>query len=410
MIKFKKRFYIKRCMLIGIVGKPSVGKSTFFKAATLAEVAIASYPFTTIEPNEGVGFVRIECVESFFKVKCNPKHGFCIDGQRFVPVKLLDVAGLVPGAHEGKGLGNKFLDHLRMADVLIHVVDASGSTNERGESVPVGSYDPINDVKFLEEELDQWYISIFKNGWPRFSRQTVENKAKAITNQFSGLGATLDMVQKALSKNKLDGKNLREWSENEDIPNFARELRALSKPIIIAANKIDIPTAKDNIAKLKKEFPDYIIVPCSAESELALREAARKDLIKYIPGDDSFEVLNQEELSEKQKKALEFVKEKILTEWKGTGVQKCLNIAVFDFLKYVAVFTGGVNKLSDAEGRILPDVFLMPPDSTAYNFAEKIHSDLAEGFIKAIDVKTRQVVGKEHKLKTCDIISIVSSK
>lgn len=397
-------------MLIGVVGKPSVGKSTFFKAATLAEVAIASYPFTTIEPNEGIGFVRIDCVEGFFKVKCSPKHGFCIDGQRFVPIRLFDVAGLVPGAHEGKGLGNKFLDDLRMADVLIHVIDASGSTNEKGEDVPTGSYDPCNDVKFLEEELDQWYIGIFKNGWPRFARQTIENKAQAIADQFSGLGVNPEMVQKTLSKLNLTDKNLRDWSENEDVANFARELRTLSKPIIIAANKIDLPTAKANIEKLKKEFPDHVIVPCSAESELALREAAKKELIKYVPGDDNFEILNTEGLSDKQKKALDFINEKILKDWKGTGVQKCLNTAVFDFLGYVAVFTGGVNKLADADGNILPDVFLMPPKSTAYNFAEKIHSDLAEGFIKAIDVKTRNVVGKDYPLKHLDVISIVSSK
>jgi ribosome-binding ATPase YchF (GTP1/OBG family) len=397
-------------MLIGVVGKPSVGKSTFFKAATLAEVAIASYPFTTIEANEGVGYVKIKCVEDFFKVKCSPKHGFCINGQRFVPVRLLDVAGLVPGAHEGKGLGNKFLDDLRQADVLIHIVDASGSTNEKGEPVEAGSYDPCEDVRFLETELDQWFIRIFKKGWAKFARSTIENKEMAMADQFSGLGVTLGMVKRALSKLNLTEKSLREWSEEEDVVKFATELRALSKPVVIAANKIDIPEAKENVEKLKKEFPDYVIVPCSAESELALREAAKSDLIKYAPGDNKFEILKPDKLSEKQKKALSFIDEKILKEWGKTGVQDCLNTAVFDFLKYVAVFTGGVNKLADAEGNILPDVFLMPPGSTAYNFAEKIHSDLAEGFVKAIDVKTKKVVGREHELKNCDVISIVSSK
>lgn len=396
-------------MLIGVVGKPSTGKSTFFKAATLSEVAIASYPFTTIEPNEGVGYVRIKCVEDFFKVKCSPKHGFCINGQRFVPVRLLDVAGLVPGASEGKGLGNQFLDDLRQADVLIHIVDASGSTNEKGEPVPAGSYDPCNDVKFLEDELNKWYSGIFKKGWPKFARVPVENKEKAIAEQFSGLGVNFEMVKKVFSKLKFTEKALREWTDDE-VSIFASELRAFSKPVIIAANKIDIPSAKQNVENLKKTFSDYVIVPCSAESELALREAAKAELIRYVPGDDKFDILKPEALSEKQKKALEFIDSKILREWEKTGVQDCLNTAVFDFLNYVPVYTGGLNKLSDADGNILPDVFLMPPGSTAYNFAEKIHSDLAEGFIKAINVKTRQVIGREYKLQTCDVISIVSSK
>jgi len=396
-------------MLVGIVGKPSSGKSTFFKAATLAEVAIAAYPFTTIEPNEGIGYVKIKCVEDFFKVKCIPRQGFCIDGNRFVPVKLMDVAGLVPGAHEGKGLGNQFLDDLRQADVFIHIVDASGSINEKGEAVSPGSYDPCNDIKFLEFELDMWYARIFKNGWTKIAKQPVENKARAIAEQFSGLGVNQEMVSKVLDKLRLEEKQLRDWADNE-IKLFARELRILSKPMIIAANKIDLPTAKANIEKMKKLFPEYVIVPCSAESELALREAAKKELIKYVPGDSDFTILKPDELSEKQKRALEFVKEKVLNVWHSTGTQQCLNTAVFDFLEYVAVYTGGLNTLKDSEGRVLPDVFLMPPKSTAFEFAAKIHTDLAKNFICAIDVKKRQKIGKEYILKDLDVISIQVSK
>src|SRR3970040_2190760 len=118
-------------MLIGLVGKPSSGKSTFFKAATLAEVDIAPYPFTTIKPNHGVGYVKVDCIDKEMGVQCQPAHGFCLKGQRFVPVELMDVAGLVPGASEGKGLGNQFLDDLNQADVLIHIIDIAGSTNEK---------------------------------------------------------------------------------------------------------------------------------------------------------------------------------------------------------------------------------------------------------------------------------------
>lgn len=397
-------------MLIGIVGKPNVGKSTFFKAATLAEAEIANRPFTTIKPNEGVGFVRVECAETFFKVKCNPRQGFCIDGQRFVPAKMIDVAGLVPGAHEGKGLGNKFLSDLVQADVLIHIVDASGSTDAEGRVIAPGSYDPVQDVKFIETELDKWFFSMLKENWSKFVRQSLQKTAeKALAEQFYGFKITLDMVTKALRITKLDSKLLINWSD-ADIFQFASAVRLMSKPLVIAANKIDLPQAKKNIDRLKKEFPNHLIVPCSAESELALRVAAKSDVIKYIPGDNKFEILKADKLNSAQKKALEFISEKILKVWGSTGVQTCLNSAVLDFLKYIVIFPGGVHKLTDSEGRVLPDAFILPPKSTAYDFAAKIHTDLAKHFVAAIDVRTKRKIGRDTELKHLDVIEIMTSK
>ncbi len=397
-------------MLIGIVGKPNCGKSTFFKAATLAEAEICNYPFTTIEANEGVGFVRTDCAEKFFKVKCNPRQGECIDGQRFVPIKLIDVAGLVPGASEGKGLGNKFLNDLSAADVLIHVIDASGSTNEKGEPVKAGSYDPAEDIKFLETEIDAWYTGILNKNWRRFiTKLKAESKPfdKAIADQFSGLKISLGMVKQALKNS--DPKKPTEWKEPE-IAKFASELRKASKQIIIAANKADIPTAEANLKKLKQQFKNYIIVPCSAESELALKEAAKKGLIKYIPGDKDVKVLQPEKLSEKQTAALKFINKSILEKYKSTGVQACLNTAAFDIMKYIVIFPGGVHKLEDSQGRTLPDAFLMESGSTALDFAFRLHTDFGKGFIRAIDVKTKRTVGKEHKLSNGDVIEIISNK
>jgi len=393
-------------MLIGIVGKPNTGKSTFFKAATLAEVETGGRPFVTIEANEGIGFVKVECVEKYFKVKCQPAKGFCLDGNRFVPVKLLDVAGLVPGAHAGKGLGNTFLNDLSSADALIHIIDAAGATNEKGELVKVGSYDPANDVRFLEEELDMWYFNLMKKGWKKFSRTAThqsKNIASTIADQFSGLKIDVDMVKTAMRRLSLD-KKLSDWSD-EDLKKFATSLRKSSKPIIIAANKTDISVAKENIKRLKKEFPEYKVVACSAESELALREAAKKEMVDYIPGEKTFKITS-EKLSEKQQAALKFIKEKVLKN--GTGVQDCLNTAVFDLLKYIVIFPGGVSKLEDAKGRTLPDAFLMPPSSTAIDFAGKIHTDFAKGFIKAINVKTKKPVGRDYALKHLDVIEIIS--
>ena len=397
-------------MLIGIVGKANVGKSTFFKALTLAEVLIANYPFATIDPNKGFGFVKVECVDKDFDVQCNPRTGYCIDHVRFVPVEVLDVAGLVPGAHEGKGMGNKFLDDLRQAHALIHIVDISGSTNDKGEPVEPGSYDPAFDVRFLETELDMWYLSILKKGWEKFARQ-VQQEGKtasdALAKQLSGLNVNEKMIAAVIKKFNLDPSKPVLWSE-KDLNDVAVELRKITKPMIIAANKIDVPTAKDNLERIKKEFPDHIIIPCSAESELALKEAAKKELIKYIPGEKDIEITGK--LSDKQQKALEFVRKNILDTYGTTGVQQALDASVFQLLKYIAIFPGGINKLADQHGNILPDCFLLPEGSTALDFAYKIHTDIGDKFIRAIDVKTKRTVGKEHLLKHRDVVEIITSR
>ncbi|MBW2992713.1 redox-regulated ATPase YchF [Candidatus Woesearchaeota archaeon] len=399
-------------MQVGVVGKPSVGKSTFFKAATLAEAEIANYPFTTIKPNTGIGYVKVECAENHFKVKCNPREGFCIDGKRFVPVQMIDVAGLVPGAHEGLGMGNQFLDDLRQADALIHVIDIAGTTNEKGEAVEPGSYDPANDVKFLEEEIDYWYLGILRKGWDKFAKEVMQNKMDikvALSKHLTGLGVDEEMIETTVKDLGLEPSKITEWSEDE-LLKLAVELRKQTKPMIIACNKIDVSTGKENYERLKQQFPEHILVPCSAESELALREAAKHDIIKYIPGQSSFEILQPDKLNDKQKTALEFIKTNILDVFKTTGVQETIDRAVFKLLKYIAIFPGGVNKLADQDGNILPDCFLMPPETTALDFAYRLHSDFGDKFIRAIDVKTKMTVGKEHKLKNGDVVEIVSGR
>jgi ribosome-binding ATPase YchF (GTP1/OBG family) len=367
-------------------------------------VARASYPFTTIEPNHGVGYVEVECADKDFGVQCNPRTGFCENGRRFVPVELLDVAGLVPGAHEGKGLGNKFLDDLRAADVLIHIVDISGSTNEKGERVPIGSYDPANDVRFLEEELNFWIEGILKKNWKKLVRESKQNKKneEIIGAQFTGLGITKDVIVKVLNKMGIREKALEEWSD-EEIFNLAKTAREIGKPIIIAANKCDLSNGFENFEKLKKDFPDYFIVACSAEAEITLKNAAKAGFIRYTPGDPDFEIVK--DLNEQQKKAMELLKD-VMKRFNGTGVQRCLNSAVWDFLKYIAVFAGGANKLQDDQGRYLPDVWLMKPGSTAIEFAAAIHTDFAKNFIKAIDARTKKAHGADYIVKHRDVLEI----
>ena len=281
-------------MLIGVVGKANVGKSTFFKASTLMDVEIANYPFATIKPNHGVGFVKIDDVAREFDKIANPREGFILDKYRFVPVDLIDVAGLVPGAHEGKGMGSQFLDDLRQADVLINVIDVSGSTNEKGEPVEQGSYDPAQDVLFLEEEMDYWYLRILNKGWEKFARQIQQEHTeinKALAKQLSGLGVDEDMIKQGISELSLPPQKPSEWTE-KNLFSLAAFLRKKTKPMIVAANKVDIPGAQENYKKLKIQFSDRIILPCSSESELALKEAAKHNLIDYIPGSKILKLLN----------------------------------------------------------------------------------------------------------------------
>ncbi len=392
-------------MLIGLVGKPSVGKSTFFKACTLANVAIAPYPFTTIKPNHGTGYVKIECIDKEFNVQCMPKTGYCINHKRFVPVEIMDVAGLVEGASEGRGLGNRFLDDLRQADAFINIIDASGETDEGGK--PTKEYNPCKDVEMLENELDEWYLGILKKVWKTFARavqNTKENFAKAVARQFSGLKVNEDSVKSVLLKLGYSSEKPAELDE-EQLKVFSHELRHVTKPIIIAANKSDRTDAKENIRKLNEQYPNLMIVPCSADSELALKEASKSGLIEYVPGERNFKI---NKVNEKQKHALEIIKKDVLDVYGSTGVQKVLNTAVFGLLKYIAVFPAGVHKLADSKGNILPDCFLLPEGSTALDFAFAVHTDLGKNFIKAIDVKTKKPVGKDHVLKHRDGIEIIT--
>jgi len=376
-------------MKIGIVGKPNSGKSTFFKASTLADAKIGNFPFTTIDPNMGVSFVRVECVESRFGVKCNPNQGYCIEGKRFVPIDIIDIAGLVPDAHKGKGMGNQFLDNIRQANALIHVVDASGTTDKEGKAC--SEHDPTEDIEFLENELNRWFFSILERNWKKV------NDKKDIERQLSGLNVSSKNIQTVVEQLGL-GENPRKWSQDQKFE-FSRKLRETVQPVLVAANKVDKEESNKWVGKLMKEGA----VPCSAEAELALKEGSRSGLIKYIPGDKDFEVVRR--LNERQENALKKIR-KVLENYGSTGVQDILNRTVFEILNYIVVYPVSKN-LKDKKGNILPDAYLMPSGSTALDLAYKIHKDFGENFISAINVKTMQRVGRNYELKDNDVIEIL---
>ncbi len=393
-------------MQIGLIGKTNVGKSTFFSAATETTAQIGNYPFTTIEPNVGIAYVKTDCACKHFGIK--HKHTLCINGIRFIPVRLIDVAGLVPGAHEGKGLGNKFLDDARQAEVLIHVVDASGSTDIQGHPVPAGTHNPLEDVKFVEEEFDQWMKQILQREWQKLVREMESKGAKlvhGIAQRFSGLGIKEYDVEIVLLHLNLQTKKPSDWIES-DLFEFVRELRKKTRPMIIAANKADLCHDLNMIDNLKKECH---AVACSAETELLLRKASKTGLIEYFPGDKSFKIKDDTNLNSQQQKALDLAN-KILTKIVTTGVQQILNLACFVLLKSIVVYpVEDETKLTNKDGEILPDARLLPLGSTAKDLAQTVHADLAKGFLHAIDAKTKQRIGAQHQLKNGDVIKIVST-
>jgi ribosome-binding ATPase len=393
-------------MQIGLLGKTNVGKSTFFSAATQTTAQIGNYPFTTIEPNVGIAYVKADCACKHFKV--NHSHQLCINGIRYIPVKLIDVAGLVPGAHQGKGLGNKFLDDARQAQVLIHVVDVSGSTNIQGQTVPVGSHNPIEDIKFVEEEFDQWMMQILQREWQKLVRELESKGGKiilAITQRFSGLGIDEYDVEIVLQHLNLQTKKPQEWS-NQDLLSFVKELRKKTRPIIIAANKADLC----HDLKILDEFrKTHDAIACSAETELLLRRAAKSGLIDYLPGEKTFKIKDGIDLNPQQEKALDLA-QKVLSKLGSTGVQQILDFACFELLKLIVVFpVEDETKLCNKNGEVLPDARLLPTGSTTKDLARTIHEDLAKGFLHAIDAKTKQRVGAEHQLKNGDVVKIVST-
>lgn len=384
---------------LALAGKPNCGKSTFFTAATMAHVEIANYPFTTIDANHGVAYIRTTCPCRELGLVCDK----CEDSVRFIQVGFIDVAGLVPDAHKGKGLGNQFLDHLRQADAILHIIDASGSTDSEGNPVDPGSHNPTEDIGFISREMTMWAYGILEKHWPKIHR-SAQQKTFAVTDAiadiYAGLGITYEHVRDAEQE---AGISFRQ-AEEDDLITFCEILIRRSKPMIIVANKADL--MPDQIAHDLSHEP---VCFASAAGELALKKAAEGSFITYVAGDSDFEISPSVKLSDAQKHGLETIRH-FMEQNGGTGVQKAINTAVFDLLDMIVVYpVEDENKYCDGQGRVLPDAFLMKRGSTPHDLAYRIHSDIGDGFLYAVDAKSKMRIRENHELRHNDVIKIVST-
>ncbi len=390
---------------IGLVGKPSVGKSTFFNAATMNDVPEGAYPFTTIDPSVGEAYVRVDCAAPEFDHSCTPNTGYCDDGTRFVPVRLVDVAGLVPGAHEGRGLGNQFLTDLNEADVLVHVVDFSGTTDIEGEATE--GHDPREDIDFLANEIDMWYLDVLEKGIERY-RSGYEGEEKAIeadlAEQMSAFRTNEDEIKQVILSLDLE-LDPDDW-EAEDREALAREIRKRTKPMVVAANKMDTPAAKENYEAITSD-PDYdhlTIVPTSAHAEKALKNGDEQGVLDYRPGDDEFEITA--DLPEEKEAGLDQIRE-FVTDFGGTGVQRTIETALFEELDAIAVFPGARKPKDD--GTFLQDCFVLESGATAEDFAYFLHTDIGDGFLHAHDVRSRRQMAADRVLEHRDVVEITTT-
>jgi hypothetical protein len=396
---------------LGLIGKTNTGKTTFFNSATLLAAEVSTYPFTTKSPNVGIANVITPCVHKEFDVQDNPANSKCIDGWRYIPIELIDLPGLIKGAWMGKGLGNQFLSVAAQSDALLHVVDASGSVDTEGRITEPGNGDPLADIADIEEELVMWYLKLLEGNSSRIMRAIKRGHSlvSAMMVVFAGIGVNETHIKEALVQAKLDKKDFENWSLDER-KSFAWILREISKPTLIVANKMDLPTAAENFKRIQEEYNDMIVVPASAEAELTLRRAEQKGLIRYHPGEERFDIIDENVLTSKQKWALNYIRKNILGEYMRTGVQFAINVAVFKLLRMNTVYpVYDSTRLTDKKGNVLPDVYLLKSGSTVTDLARLIHSDLAKGLLYAIDARTGLRLPADYEIKDRDVLSIVST-
>lgn len=351
-IIIRKKEVIYMSLTAGIVGLPNVGKSTLFNAITKKSILMANYPFATIDPNVGVVIVPDERID-VLKNMYNP--------ERVIPTtyEFTDIAGLVKGASNGEGLGNKFLSHIREVDAVVEVVRCFDDENIIHVD---GSVDPIRDIEVINVELVLSDLEIVTSRINKIGKKAMTTKNKDDVKEIE----LLERIKEALESNIPVRKLGLDEEEKKLISSF--NLITL-KPIIYALNveDNDINTG-NNYTKLvedyaKKEGSETAIICAKLESELS-------------------------ELDEEEKKL--FLDDLGIKE---SGVERLIN-KTYDLLGLATFFTVGKDEVR---------AWTFKKGSKAPECAGIIHSDFEKGFIKAEVMSYNDLVNAGSELKVRDL-------
>jgi ribosome-binding ATPase len=394
---------------IAIVGKTNTGKTTLFNAATLLNAKISNFPFTTKEPNIGTAYASDVCVHMELGVQDTPLNSTCIDGWRYVPVRIIDVPGLIKDAWTGRGLGNQFLSVIGQADAIIHVVDASGSIDAEGKITQPGTGNPVQDAIDTEMEIYRWVADIIIRNRESIIRDASSTSlGEGLAKSLSAVKVNLIGIIQALEKSQLNNVPIVDWDLNKALK-FAAFLLPIVKPTLVIANKMDILTSENYLGLLTEYYGRSLVAACSAEAELVLRRAQKAGLVDYTPGREKFKIKKNASLSPEQRAALDYIETRVMSKWINTGIQQALNTVVFRLLKNNMVYpVSDEYKYTDHHGNVLPDTYLMPDGSTPVDLARSVHTRLAENYILAIEAKTGIRLPKDYHLRHKDVIKIVT--
>lgn len=433
--------------VVGLVGKPSAGKSTFFNAATRpsineGEASMAPHPFTTIDPNVGTGWFAVPCPSQHLKLaakEVEPEYGFAAAGQRRYPLLVKDVAGLVPGAYKGRGRGNAFLNDLCEADSLIHVVDASGRSDREGvdhggsaeaKQTDTTGTSPLDEVGWVRREIHMW---IFCNVRAKFD--SVRRRARmgtvaardAVLDRLFGLFTGYRVSQQLVARvyemagfsmqNIAEEGGVRAWKEYDLHLLVACFLRARF-PITVALNKVDLPEAKDHVAQTVAVLGDTCVPVCAA-SEWWLWDRQRQGHLTYVEGAGADSVTVLPSAPPGVAEHWQQLRERVFDKYGATGVLAALSSAV---LRRRPVFLCPVVDLATYESllpaapqggkRALPVlakmVMLRPQSSVDEAFSALRHEQLLAGdFVRAEVLQvgpdkavTTKVLRREDVLRT----------
>jgi ribosome-binding ATPase len=322
---------------IGIVGMPNAGKSSLFNALTRAGAEAANYPFTTIEPNVAVVPVRDERLEEVSRT---------VGSSEIVwdTIDFNDIAGLVAGAHEGEGLGNKFLANIRETDAILHVVRAHGDASVVH---PEGRVDPLRDIETVETELVLADLEQAERRLERVAKQARGGDRAAIAEQ-----GWLEQVIEALR----EGRPARTVPVPSEAPAAARDLGSLTaKPVLFVAN---IDEGSDVV-------PAQIAAHAAAQGARAVALSARIEAeLAELDEDDAAAMRAELGVGE-------------------SGLERVVREA-FALLELIAFFTAG-------EGRPAQSWHLRR-GLTAWHAAGEVHSDIQRGFVRAEVISWRDLV------------------